>query len=182
MFTHYARDFSEILDVLSKDSELRAAVNLLAETTPMPGKVTEGEGRIDRFRGVLKGLVAGKLTLEQAYSEAEAGLPRSGSRHASDNRVFSSGWAERLVRTQLSRCYNQAVMEDLLLSGATECFVAHSPGESVDSKCSVELAGGTHDLQTLYDRLVKSYRDGVWTKDAKVPDHPHCTHTVAPVS
>lgn len=176
----YANDFAEILDILARNTELRRAVERLTDTEAMPGKVTEGGDRLRRFRQMLKELINGGLTLEEAYARTERDLPRADSPYAHDNRVFPEDWGERLVRTQLSRCYNQAVMEQLLSEGAAECFVPHSSLEDSDTPCSRQLAGHNHDLRTLYERLVRAYREGVWTDEIKIPNHPHCTHTVTP--
>lgn len=176
----YAEDFGEILATLAANPALRQAVAKLAATEPMPGKVTEGGVRLQTFRGILEDLTAGRIDLHSAYQRTQHLLPREQSPHAQDNRVFGHDWGERLVRTQLSRCYNQAVMEELLASGQTVCHVPHSQAEAATSPCSQQLAGANQDLRTLYERLVASYRDGKWTSDVKIPNHPHCTHTVTP--
>lgn len=176
----YAKDFGQITATLSANSELREAVGALAATEPMPGKVTEGGGRLEAFRRVLRDLVNGQIDLEAAYHRTEEALPRNESPYAHDNRVFPQEWGERIVRIQLSCCYNQAVMQELLAAGETTCYVPHSRAESADSPCSQQLAGKNHDLQALYDRLIRSYRDGQWSSELKIPNHPHCTHTVMP--
>lgn len=176
----YAREFSEITAILAANAELRAAVDALAATEPMPGKVTEGGDRLLRFRPVLRDLIAGRISLDQAYQRTGQQLPRSGSPHARDNRVFAGGWEERLVRTQLSRCYNQAAIEALLAEGHAQGFVPHSSAEKPDSQCSRQLAGANHDLVILRDRLIQSYREGNWSKEPKIPEHPHCTHVITP--
>ena len=149
-------------------------------TRAWAGKVTEGGDRLGRLRVILSDLVDGRIDLPQACRRVEAELPRHSSPYSGNNRVFPSGWAERLVRTQYSRFYNQAVMERLLTEGQTECFVPHSAGEDASSMCSQLLAGGIHPLRPLYDRLVSSYGQGNWDKAVKIPDHPHCTHVVTP--
>lgn len=176
----YAQDFGGIPNALSANLTLRAAVAKLAANEAMPGKVTEGSNRLATFREILADVIQGHLSVTDAYRRVEELLPRSQSPHAHNNRVFAHGWGERLVRTQLSRCYNQAVMEELLAEGHTQCYVPHSNGEDPTTPCSRELAGRVHDLRTLHDRLVASYRDANWSTDLKIPNHPHCTHTVTP--
>lgn len=104
MAARYANEFSEIGTILAVEGDLQAAVDALAATEAMPGKATEGDGRLDRFRAILRELIAGRINLDQAYQCTGQELPRSQSLHAKDNRVFATGWEERLVRTQLSRC------------------------------------------------------------------------------
>lgn len=178
----YANDFTEISDVLSENTELRAAVLSLIDDQPIPAKVMEGGDRLEKFRAIMKSLVQGEIDLTEAYRRTEIDLSRQVSVYSGNNRVFCKNWAERHVRTQFSRFYNQAVMEKLLADGHTQCFVPHSSAERPDSPCSLKLAGGIHDLKTLYDWLVRSYVEGKWIQEVKIPDHPHCTHVVVPVS
>lgn len=147
----------------------------------MAGKATEGGDRLAQFRGVLVELINGKVGVAGAIQLVEIRLPRDGSAHAANNRVFPDGWAERLVRTQFSRLYSQAVLESLAATGQTRCFVAHSSEEDPNSPCSRSLAGQSHDVGAMLGVLVRSYVQGQFSKDPKVPDHPHCTHVVSPV-
>ena len=103
------------------------------------------------------------------------------SKYATDSRVFPSGWAERLVRIQLSRFYNQAVLEMLIEKGKTQCYVPHSKHEELNTNCSKMLAGNTHEIKELYDKLIRTYENGVYDKEVKIPDHPHCTHVIKPL-
>jgi hypothetical protein len=177
-----ANDFNEILSVLSRNDELRIEILALISNQPMPGKATEGGDRLEKFRAILIDLVNNQIDLTQAYERTKVELPRQTSLYSSNNRVFSDNWEERLVRTQLSRFYTQAVMEKLLAEGETHCFVPHSNAEADDSPCSVHLAGSSHDLKTLYNRLIDSYAKGNWTNEVKIPNHPHCTHVVTQVN
>jgi hypothetical protein len=174
-----ASDFTEVLTVFSQNDELCNATLALIANQPMPGKATEGEGRLEEFRVILTDLVNGQINLTEAYERTSVDLSRQASPHSGNNRVFSDGWEERLVRTQLSRFYNQAVMEKLLLEGENQCFIPHSSTEASNSLCSTQLAGSNHDLKTLYNLLVDSYANGNWTQDVKIPNHPHCTHVVS---
>jgi len=176
----FASDFTEILAVLSRNAERRAAVEKLIQSEPIPGKALEGSNRIDAFRNVLLDLVNGRISLDEAYARTEQVLSRATSPHANSNKVFAQGWGERLVRTQLSQFYNRAAMEKLSAAGYDKCFVPHSIAEKPDSPCSQGLAGANQDLPTLYSRLISSYRDGQFNSELKIPHHPHCTHTVKP--
>ncbi len=176
----YARELYEIGEVLSQNEELREAVIALVEKKPIPGKVTDGGDRVERFRAILKDLFNGGINFSEAYRRTEIELPRDFSIHQENNRVFASGWAERLVLIQYSRFYNQAVMEKLRNEGHTECYVPHSRGEDASSPCSQHLAGRNHSLEPLYKLLIDSYELGEWTRELKIPNHPHCTHVVKP--
>lgn len=177
----YARDFYDIPTVLLSNEELRDSVLALIESEPMPGKATEGDGRLDEFRGVLHQIVSGEVALEGAYSYVEERIPRASSPHSPNNKVFPLGWGERLVRTQLSRCYNQAVLQSLVEQGETECYVPHSEHEATDSSCTLELADTTQKVEVLLDRLINTYALGNWDRLVKIPNHPHCTHVVVPI-
>jgi hypothetical protein len=177
----YAKEFSEIIETIKSNSQLLKRIVSLIATESIPGKVLEGEGRLDSFKVILSDYFEGKYSINETISEVEFRLARQYSAYENDNRVFAKGWAERLTRTQVSRFYNQAVLSEIIEDGGTECFVAHSSSEGADSKCSQQLAGSRHSASVLLDRLVSSYRDGNWGRDVKIPDHPHCTHTVQPV-
>ncbi|RTR30662.1 hypothetical protein [Shewanella atlantica] len=177
----YASEFSEIIECLKNNESLKVKILELIESEPIPGKVIEGEGRLEALRIILADFFNGKWTVEESIQEVEFRLPRNYSPHENNNRVFPQGWAERLLRTNISCFYNQAVLMRIIESGSSECYVDHSSAESADSNCSKNLAGRTHDASMLLDRLLKAYREGHWNKDVKIPDHPHCTHTVQPV-
>jgi hypothetical protein len=135
MSNELANDFYEILPALQQNAELRATVINLINSGNVVGKSTEGDNRLDQLRAILRDLANNEINLSTAYSRVEQDLPWGGSIHSYNNRVFPSDWGERLVRTQLSRFYNQAVAEMLLAEGATECFVPHSGAEDANSKC-----------------------------------------------
>ena len=175
----WANEFGEIQPTFQLRLDLQEqVVGLLSQD--MPGKVTEGGNRLELFRGILLDIVRGKLSLAEAYSETLHQLPRRTSRHAGSNRVFTDGWEERLVRTQLSRLYSQAVLEHILIGGGTRCYVPHSSAEDPTTPCSRFLAGEHHDAVALHQRLMDNYTRGRWSPDLKIPNHPHCTHVVKP--
>lgn len=162
------------------NENLREAILNLIGAEPMPGKVTEGGDRLETFRQTLTDLTNGEIELKEAYVRTERELPRYDSPHSDNNKVFPDGWAERLVRIQFSRMYNQAVLEQLRDDGIKDCFVPHSDFEKADSRCTLELAGSEQSVSVLYQRLIDSYRDGQFSRHAKIPNHPHCTHVVRP--
>ena len=175
-----AADFAGIPSAVATHPALLRRILVLLASDPIAGKVSQGTVRDAALREVLRRFFTGVIDFSQAKVEVGIKLPRAGSPHSSDNSVFPSGWEERLVRTQVSRFYNQAVLSTLIEQGAADCFVAHSSQESVSSQCSRLLAGRRHSALLLLDRLIRSYRDGDWDADPKIPDHPHCTHTVQP--
>ncbi len=176
----FATEFSQIVPTLRENSDLRVSVITLIELEPMPGKVLEGRDRLLRFRDIMALLVVGEIGITEAIQRTQAALPRDESVYKGDNRVFAHGWAERLVRTQFSRFYNQAVLEELRARSEARCYVPHSSEEDPASPCSMNLAGRTHDVAVLHGRLIDAYSRGSWTSDLKIPDHPHCTHVVLP--
>jgi hypothetical protein len=177
----YANDFFEIPSTLASNKDLRDAVIHLIDAASMPGKVLEGGNRIDLFRTILVNLALDKISLTEAYQRTMRESPRSSSPYSASNRVFSRGWAERQVRTQFSRFYNQAVLEQLRAAGIEMCFVPHSSTEKPDSSCTRLLAGREHSVDMLYERLIDAYEKGNWSSEVKIPDHPHCTHVVKPM-
>lgn len=178
----YASEFSEIPHALRNNPALKDHMLALISTNKISGKVTEGGDRLSKFRQILSRLTSDQLSLQEAIREVEHQFARHLSIHAGSNQVFASNWAERLVRTQFSRFYNQAVLESEISKGNSECFVPPSSQEQATSQCSQTLAGRSHDVSHLLKLLVTSYEDGKWEKSPKIPDHPHCTHVVKPIS
>lgn len=176
----YASEFSEITQTVKDNDALGSRIINLVASEQILGKVIEGDGRIEELRTILSNFFIGDIQIKDAIAEVELRLPRNYSPHEDNNRVFPQRWAERLVKTSISCFYNQAVLIEIIESGQTECFVDHSSSEGSDSKCSQQLAGHNHKASILLERLVDSYRKGNWGKDVKIPDHPHCTHTVQP--
>lgn len=175
----FANDFTDILNTLSQNQNILDKVNTLIANESITGKAIQGGDRLEKFRDILKNLVANKISLDEAYKKTKIELPRSTSIHNQSNKVFASGWSERLVRTELSSFYNQAVMEILIAEGEELCYVPHSTAEKSDSPCSIHLAGKNNDLKNLYNLLIKSYRNNDWSdRQPKIPNHPHCTHVV----
>lgn len=183
MSNQYAEDFFDIPTALVMNGDLLQLVVSLIESDSIPGKVLEDDSgnRLEVFRHILTELANGEIGLETAYQQTQTRLPIHTSPHSSNSRVFSDRWAERLVRTQLSRFYNQAVLKQLLEIGAENCFVPHSEAEKLSSSCTQELAGRQHLVSMLYDRLIDNYSNGNFSREVKIPNHPHCTHVVRPV-
>jgi hypothetical protein len=178
----YAKHFDAIHEALHVNAELRHRVEMLVGNEPMIGKAVEGENRLSVFRGILLDLVSGRIGIEQACRRTGDELPQSDSRYRHSSVIFSQDWRKRLVHAELSRFYNQAVIELLLAEGYAECLVLHSDIEDPNSRCTRELAGGRHSLSILHSRLVQCYRNNDRSdQEPKVPDHPYCTHTVVPL-
>lgn len=177
----YATQFSEIPDAIAARPDLRATMKALLVQYEIPVKVTEGGERRDARRAILGAVFDGALTLDAAIAETERQLARDGSPHRDNNLVFARGWAKRLIHTHTSVLYSWAVLETLIAAGAPRCFVPHSSAESSTSACSRLLAGRTHEVAVLRDRLVSSYVAKQQSRAPLVPNHPHCTHVVAPV-
>jgi|SRR5471030_2547595 len=178
----HASDFYEIPEALSNNQSLKEHMLNLIASKGISGKVIEGGDRAKKFRSILSKLTTGELSLDQAIKAVDSELSRHTSIFADENKVFASGWSERLIRTQFSRFYNQAILESELSKGNPECYVPPSSQEKTSSQCSQLLAGRSHDVSYLLRLLVKSYEDGNWDKTPKIPDHPHCTHVVKPLS
>ena len=112
----------------------------------------------------------------------ETQLPPTGSSYGTDRRVFPNGWAERLIRTQYSRFYNQAVLGHLEDAGQKRCFVPRSKSQDDGSKCSIDFAGRAHDVSELRQNMASAYAEGKFVEGMKkIPEHPHCTHVVRPI-
>lgn len=177
----YAEDFHEILTVLESNEFIRTEVLKLIDEKNVVGKVLEGGDRKQRFKDIMRQLVNGEVNLDDCYLKVEREVPRSNSIHANNNRVFSSNWGERLVRTNLSKYYNQFVLLKVLEDGESEVYIPHSRTESPDSPCSM-IAGTNHNAADLLNKLVDAYEENTFSKEIKIPNHPHCTHVVIPTN
>ena len=178
---NYASEFNEILIALTENSESKKRVLNLIQNKPILGQVIEEDGRVNEFRKILARLVEGKITnLEVSFVEVESKLPRNQSIHFRNNRVFASGWAERLVRTQLSRFYNQAVLEELNENEKEECYVPVSTSSNLSSRCAI-IQDKNHNVKELLANLITNYEKGQYDSSIKLPDHPHCSHVVKPI-
>jgi hypothetical protein len=177
----WASQFEDIPAVIAARADLRDAMRVLLEAHEIPVKVTEGGDRRARRKAILGALFGGAITLDEAIGRVEVELARDDSPHRDSNLVFARGWAKRLVHTHTSVFYSWAVMEALLATGAARCWVPHAAAEATTSACSRLLAGQSHAITVLRDRLVQSYVAKLPARAPLVPNHPHCTHVVAPV-
>lgn len=176
----YANEFNEILPFLTNNLELRQKVVELIQTRPIPGKSIEEDARVHKFRGILIEMIEGGISsLEKSYEKVESTLPRNESKYFNDNKVFASGWSERLVRTQLSRFYNQAILEELKCSGEDECFVPASSSRNLSTRCAI-IQNKNYKVDELLQNLIKNYEYGQFDKSLKIPEHPHCSHVIKP--
>lgn len=181
MKNNFAEEFNEILNTLIRNNNLKVLVNELIQSKPISGKALEGGEREQKFKSILIGLINGNYKLDESFTLVEQNIPKHFSVFSGSRQVFSDGWAKRLVKTNLSKFYNQAVLLTILNNGQKECFIPHSGEESRTSLCSL-AAGKQYDAQTMLNRLVEAYENGNYSKDLKIPNHPHCTHVVIPVS
>jgi hypothetical protein len=183
MVLGYAEYFDEIEEALKENVDLRKRVIELINHEALTGKCLEGDNRAAMFKCVLKGLVNGWIDIKEASSRTIQELPQEGSRHRDSAVIFSSDWSKRLVHAELSRFYNQAVIEKLLDEGYRECFVPYSKMQNPNSRCTQELAGKKHELSVLHNRLIQCYHNNDRSDQyPKIPDHPYCSHIIMPVT
>lgn len=180
----FAKDFFQILDVLNKNDKLRVCMLNLIKSKPILGKSIEEKPRQEILRNILMELINKEIkNLDESYKKGELKLPESQSKYYGNKRIFSRGWAERLIRTQFSRFYNQAVMEILIEGGHKECFIPHSKYEDPNTECTIKLAGKTHNINELYQNLIEIYeKENYSSRLLTIPHHPHCTHVITPVN
>jgi len=180
MRNNYAEDFYEIFEALKLRDELLQDIRQLIKHKEIVGKSLEGGDRKQEFRNILLSLVEGKISLEESYSLVETDLSESASIYSGNKRVFPVGWGERLVRTSVSKFYNQAILLQILQSGKALCYIPHSKYENDDSPCTA-FAGNQIDAMMLLNRIVDAYENGIFSDEIKIPNHPHCTHVVVPI-
>jgi len=178
----YANDFFDIIVIVNKNALIKDKIVELINLKNIAGKVIEEKKRELILKKILINLINNKISsLEEAYKITETELNQQSSKYKFDKNVFKTGWAERLIRTQLSRFYNQAVLEILIKKGEINCYIPHSKFEKSDSNCSKFLSNSSQNVKILLERLVKNYEDGNWDNQLKIPNHPHCTHVIMPL-
>lgn len=177
----WAEQFREIPATLAVRPDLRAAMRRLLAQHELPCEATEGGDRDAQRRSILGASIEGALALEEAAAALEARLPREASPHRASSVVFASGWAHRLIHTQISVLYSWAVLDQLAAAGHTRCFVAHSAAEAPTTTCARLLAGRDHAIAGLRERLIDVHVAREPSREPLVPNHPHCAHVISPV-
>jgi hypothetical protein len=176
----FAREFNEILVTTNTNKEIQDRMINNIKDAKFPGKVFVGGNRTEIFRSIILQHLEDQTDDVEVKNEIETKLPRSTSPHAPSNKVFSSDWVDRLYRTQLSRFYNQAVLEILKEYGEIECYVHHSTFE-YSVTCIHVFADRNHPVDELLKNLKRYYNEGNYNTKYKLPEHPNCTHVVHPL-
>jgi hemerythrin len=180
--TEWATYYNEIPQALSNNESIRSHAIDLIDQEPILGKALEGGTRTEDFRGILSDFFRGDIDHTSAEERVLQELPHTESRYRHETHsTFNDQWAERLIRAQMRRFYNQSVLELLQEQGESHCFVPHSPREDRDKKCTQRLAGGQHPISDLLQYLYSQQRHGNWNDGVTIPNRPNCTHTVIPV-
>jgi hypothetical protein len=110
----YATEFGEIPLAVWCNAALRERIVALVAVEPIPERLLADGARLAAFREILGRFFTGAVGFNDTIVDTQAAL--SGDLPAD----AGSGWAEGLVRTQVSRFYNQAVLAEQLERGATE--------------------------------------------------------------
>lgn len=157
MSTLYATDFTEIPTALANNRNVRHRMITLVASEPIVGKAIEEPNRLPIFREILRELTLGNVNIHGAIRRVSSDLPPGRSSYGHDRRVFPQGWEERIIRTQYSRFYNQAVLDELFDKGTQKCFVPHSSSEQPTNECSLRIAGRAHEVAELRHNLRQAY-------------------------
>lgn len=179
--TEWATYYDEIPEALKTNEEVKRHALSLIPAEPIIAKSLEGDNRTALFREILNEFFNGSIEQEEAETRIWQELPPSESPHRGDNQLFHDQWAERIIRSQVSRFYNQSVMEFLEERGESEVFVPRSPRQYSDSECTIHLAERQHPISELLEYLYSQQREGNWNHGVTIPGHANCTHTVVPV-
>lgn len=179
--TQWATYYREIPEAISQNDDLRNTITDLVSSKPIHGNAVEGGNREEEFRDILLGFFELDYGYQEAIQMVPERLPRRESPHSASNQTFSSDWARRLVRTQGSRFYNQGVLTELQARGDEECYIPRSPEEYPDSDCTVALAGGTAPVDTMLDRLERTYDEEDYSTPVCIPGRANCTHAIVPL-
>lgn len=179
--TKWATYYDEIADAVAANDDVRSHALRLIPQEPIQAKSLDGGTRTNDFRDILTEIFKGNIDQDAAEERVWATLPPSESPHHGNKQLFHKQWAERLLRSQVGRFYNQSVMELLDEQGETDCYVPKSPRQYQDSKCTQLLAGRQQPLGELLKYLYLQQREEKWEEGVTIPGHANCTHTVVPL-
>ena len=175
----YASNFSEISKTYSWNEPLREMACMLVKTEPIHSKALGENERVNIFREILIKFIEGKISFHEAIRSVKNSLPA----HFINSNIFSRKWAERLVRTEFSRFYNQALLKILVSKGEQYCSVPHSANESDSSECTLSIAGHQWKTSEMLSSLTRAFSEGDWSRTKRlIPNHPNCNHVIKPVN
>ncbi|MGV8162478.1 MAG: hypothetical protein ACP5N2_04075 [Candidatus Nanoarchaeia archaeon] len=177
---NYASEFCEIQTALTNNASLRKRTVDLIKIKQIHNPTIEEEDRLKIFRDILVDFVTGEiLSLDFTYARVEQKLPKIESKYAKDNKIFTKHWKEHLVKTQLSRFYNHAVLEELAENNYKECFIP--PAESAfHNYACMHSTNAKCDVQELLQNIIDHYELNKENIHLILPEHPDCAHVVAP--
>lgn len=128
---------------------------------------------VGTFRKILDDFFNGKITYEKAcvITETQIVLPPNYRRY--------SQWAERLVRSEMSKIFTLGYGDYLLSIGETECFIPHTKLDE-STECQALIAGKKFPIKDIQNNIYKNY--GL-KKPAfpTVPLHANCRHVITKI-
>lgn len=178
--TQWAHHYLEIPEAIRNNNNLQSKIAGLIPGRPIHGKRAEGGNREQAARDIMIDFFDCQIEYPEAYERVLQELPAHESRYSGDRQVFSRDWNKAVVRMQAVRFYNHGAFLHMKDLGYSECYIPHSPHEYSDSKCTIQLAGDTWEIDPLLDWLVERYDNENYNTPVTIPSRPNCTHTPVP--
>lgn len=179
MKNNWAENFYEIIKALRINKYLLENVKRLITTREIIGMSLADSSRKKLFKNILSDLSDGNIGLEESYNLLEYNNNQKLSVFCRPSTICANDWRERLIRINLSKFYNQAVLLYILNRGEKICFIPHSKYERCN-QCS-SMAGKVYDALDMLIKIENVYEKKIFHKEFKIPAHPYCTHVIMPV-
>jgi hypothetical protein len=144
----WATDHTDLLETLAQRSDLKRLMLHLIATERILEPELEAPQRVQEFRRLLTQLLRERDDVAWIASQLEERLSSRDAVYRQDAMLFEPGWAGRVVRRQLLRFYNQAVLMTLTDHGWQS--VRLSGGGVVYAACDL--------LEDLVDGFVRGLR------------------------
>lgn len=173
---NYASAYSEIDSAISTNIAVKnEMLRLLSSIPQLAGKALQVQNNSSTFKALLNDYLQGTKTLAQLHS----GM--SSMSTTADNRTFATNWETRLIETTINFLYSHSVGTVLLALGQADCHVPHTNTEQGNSHCTANMAGRNFNIPTILATNYGAYVNGIFVvPQDKIPNHPHCSHVVAP--
>ncbi len=175
----YSSDFTEIPAVLSRNAELRAAVEKLIRSEPIPGKALEGGSRLDALRGVLLDLTNGRALASKTHTRKLSERCHGPARPMRTATGFSLKTGESVLCVHTLTSSTPVPSWKNCAQRATTGSSCHTP--RLRSQTLHVRRGWPVPIKICrHCTIAPSPTTGTASDELKIPHHPHCTHTVKP--
>ena len=179
----YAKEFSEIKDCIVINKKIKQRMIKLINIKRIYGYVVEEENRERELKLILEKFCNNdEYLLNNGVTEIREKITRSESKYSNNNNVFRKTWENQLLKNQISRFYNQAVLEILHDEGDEKFFVYPSKDQDPSGKCSIKFINKEWSINEILVNIERNYDEGKYDNSFKLPEHVNCSHVASPIT